>query len=149
MVGDSRRSDADSPAGPGTDIYAAMVARARALIPKLRERASKTEELRRLPPETERDLHDAGLFRIVQPKRVGGSELDYVALVDCADALGQADASVAWNFANLASHHWMLGMFDPRAQEAVWSKDVNALIASSFIFPAGRARKTKGGYTLS
>ncbi len=55
---------------------------------------------------------------------------------------------MAWNFANLSSHHWMLGMFDPRAQEAVWSKDVNALIASSFIFPAGRARKTKGGYTL-
>ena len=126
-----------------------MVARARALIPELRERASRTEALRRLPPETERALHDTGLFRILQPKRVGGSELDYVALVDCADALGQADASVAWNFANLSSHHWMLGMFDPRAQEAVWSKDVNALIASSFIFPAGRARKTKGGYTLS
>jgi len=149
MVGDGRRSDANSPAGPGTDIYAAMVARARALIPKLRERASKTEELRRLPPETERDLHDAGLFRIVQPKRVGGSELDYVALVDCADALGQADASVAWNFANLASHHWMLGMFDRHAQQAVWDKDANALIASSFIFPAGRARKVDGGYLLN
>src|SRR6266571_1779974 len=148
MVGDSRRSDADSPAGPGTDIYAAMVARARALIPKLRERASKTEELRRVPSETERDLHDAGLFRIVQPKRVGGSELDYVALVDCADMLGRADASVAWNFANLASHHWMLGMFDQRAQHEVWGKDVDTLIASSFIFPAGRARKVEGGYRL-
>src|SRR5213595_2103831 len=124
MAADGRRSDASSPAGPGTDSYTAMVARARALIPTLRERASRTEELRRLPPETERDLHDAGLFRIVQPKRVGGSELDYVALVDCADALGQADASVSWNFANLASHHWMLAMFDPRAQAAVWDKDV-------------------------
>ena len=149
MVEDGRRSDASSPAGPGTDIYAAMVARARALIPKLRERASKTEELRRLPPETERDLHDAGLFRIVQPKRVGGSELDYVALVDCADALAQADASVGWNFANLASHHWMLGMFDRHAQAAVWDKDADALIASSFIFAAGRARKVDGGYVLN
>jgi 3-hydroxy-9,10-secoandrosta-1,3,5(10)-triene-9,17-dione monooxygenase len=149
MVGDGRRSDAGLPAGPGTDSYVAMVARAKALIPRLRERASKTEELRRLPPETERDLHDAGLFRVVQPKRVGGSELDYVALVDCADALGQADASVAWNFANLASHHWMLGMFDRHAQDAVWAKDPNALIASSFIFAAGRARKVDGGYVLN
>jgi 3-hydroxy-9,10-secoandrosta-1,3,5(10)-triene-9,17-dione monooxygenase len=149
MAGDGRRPDANSLAGPGTDSYAAMVARARALIPKLCERASKTEQLRRLPPETERDLHDAGLFRIVQPKRVGGSELDYVALVDCADALGQADASVAWNFANLASHHWMLGMFDRHAQDAVWNKDANALIASSFIFAAGRARKVDGGYVLN
>ena len=61
----------------------------KALIPQLSARASRTEELRRLPPETERDLHEAGLFRIVQPKRVGGSEFDYVALVDCADAIGR------------------------------------------------------------
>jgi 3-hydroxy-9,10-secoandrosta-1,3,5(10)-triene-9,17-dione monooxygenase len=145
-----RKPNSSPPSGPdvGDRAYAAMLDRARALIPRLRERASRTEELRRLPPETERDLHDAGLFRIVQPKRVGGSEFDYVALVDCADAIGQADASVAWNLANLASHHWMLGMFDRRAQDLVWNKDANALIASSFIFPAGRARKVDGGYVL-
>ncbi|WP_152977491.1 acyl-CoA dehydrogenase family protein [Bradyrhizobium sp. BEA-2-5] len=131
------------------DRYSIMVARARALVPALRERASRTEELRRLPSETERDLLDSGLFRILQPKRVGGSELDYVALVDCADALGQGDASVSWNFANLASHHWMLAMFAPEAQSAVWEEDPDALIASSFVFPAGRARKAGGGYVLS
>lgn len=136
---------------PTTDdaAYAAMIDRAVALLPRLRERASRTEELRRLPPETERDLHEAGLFRILQPKRVGGSEFDYVALVDFADIIGQADASVAWNLANLASHHWMLGMFDRRAQDAIWDKEPDALIASSFIFPAGRAKRVEGGYRLS
>src|ERR1700736_2931416 len=150
MAGVGRKPNANLSSGSDADdrAYAAMIARAKALIPRLRERASRTEELRRLPPETERDLHDTGLFRIVQPKRVGGSEFDYVALVDCADALGQADASVAWNFANLASHHWMLGMFDKRAQDLVWNENADALIASSFIFPAGRARKVDGGYLL-
>jgi 3-hydroxy-9,10-secoandrosta-1,3,5(10)-triene-9,17-dione monooxygenase len=149
MAGVGRKPNANLSSGSDADgrAYAAMIARAKALIPNLRDRASRTEELRRLPPETERDLHDTGLFRIVQPKRVGGSEFDYVALVDCADALGQADASVGWNFANLASHHWMLGMFDKRAQDLVW-KNADALIASSFIFPAGRARKVDGGYVL-
>jgi 3-hydroxy-9,10-secoandrosta-1,3,5(10)-triene-9,17-dione monooxygenase len=128
--------------------YEAMIAAARALIPRLRDRAARTEELRHLPPETERDLHQAGMFRIVQPKRVGGAELDYVALVDCADTIAQADASVAWNLANLASHHWMLGMFDKRAQDTVWEANPDALIASSFVFPAGRARKVEGGYVL-
>ncbi len=137
-------------ASPPADIsiYAAMIDRAKALVPRLRDRAPKTEELRRLPPETERDLHDAGLFRIMQPKRVGGAELDYVALVDCADVLARGDASVAWNFANLASHHWMLGMFDRRAQDLVWNEHPDALIASSFIFPSGRAVKVDGGYRL-
>ena len=149
MAGVGHKPDISLSPGQNMETHGVMVSRARALIPQLRDRASKTEELRRLPPETERDLHDAGLFRIVQPKRVGGSELDYVALVDCADALGQADASVAWNFANLASHHWMLGMFDRHAQDAVWDKDANSLIASSFIFPAGRAKKVDGGYVLN
>jgi 3-hydroxy-9,10-secoandrosta-1,3,5(10)-triene-9,17-dione monooxygenase len=150
MAGAGLKSNTSLPSGPDADdrAYAAMIARAKALIPQLRDRASKTEDLRRLPKETERDLHEAGLFRILQPKRVGGSEFDYVALVDCADAIGQADASAAWNLANLSSHHWMLGMFDKRAQDLVWNKDVNALIASSFIFPAGRARKVDGGYVL-
>lgn len=132
----------------GERTYAAMIAKARALLPRLRERAARTEELRHLPPETEKDLHDAGLFRMLQPKRLGGAELDYVALVDCAELLGQADASVAWNLANLASHHWMLGMFEQTAQDLVWGRDPDALIASSFIFPAGRATKAEGGYRL-
>ncbi|MGY4364416.1 3-hydroxy-9,10-secoandrosta-1,3,5(10)-triene-9,17-dione monooxygenase [Bradyrhizobium sp. LB1.3] len=138
------------PAGAQFDerAHAAMVAKARALVPRLRDRAARTEELRHLPPETELDLHEAGLFRMLQPRRIGGAELDYVALIDCADQLGQADASVAWNLANLASHHWMLGMFEPTAQDLVWGRDPDALIASSFIFPAGRATRVEGGYRL-
>jgi 3-hydroxy-9,10-secoandrosta-1,3,5(10)-triene-9,17-dione monooxygenase len=132
----------------GGRAYAPIIASARALLPQLRDRAARTEELRHLPPETERDLHDAGLFRMLQPKRIGGAELDYVALIDCAELLGQADASVAWNLANLASHHWMLAMFQQKAQDLVWDRDPDALIASSFIFPAGRARKVEGGYRL-
>lgn len=135
--------------GDQAGAYIAMLDRARSLVPKLRERAAATEEMRRLPPETERELHDAGLFRIVQPQRVGGSEFDYVSLVDSAEIIALADASVAWNVANLASHHWMLGLFDRRAQDLVWDADVNALVASSFIFPSGRAKRVAGGYTLS
>lgn len=145
-----REPSMSEPAGleAGERAYAAMIAKARALVPRLRERAARTEELRRLPPETERDLHDAGLFRMLQPRRIGGAELDYVALVDCAELLGSADASVAWNLANLASHHWMLGMFEQKAQDLVWDRDPDVLIASSFIFPAGRATRVAGGYRL-
>lgn len=150
MADAGQRPSTTEVAGAKSDdaAYALAINRAKELIPRLQARATRTEELRRIPPETERDLHDAGLFRIVQPKRVGGAELDYVALVDCAEALGRGDASVAWNVANLASHHWMLGMFDKRAQDRVWDDVPDALIASSFIFPAGRATRAAGGYKL-
>ena len=148
MTATGPKADAAVGADSDSRSYATMVARAAALAPRFRERVSRSEELCRLPAETERDLHESGLFRIVQPKRVGGSELDYIALIDCADAIGQGDASAAWTFANLASHHWMLAMFDSRAQDIVWGKNPDTLIASSFIFPAGRARKVEGGYVL-
>jgi 3-hydroxy-9,10-secoandrosta-1,3,5(10)-triene-9,17-dione monooxygenase len=142
------KPSASSTAMPGDDAYAAMLARAQALLPQLRERAARTEELRHLPPETERELHAAGLFRILQPKRVGGAEFDYVALVDLAEVIARADASVAWNLVNLGSHHWMLALFDPRAQDLIWGQSPDALIASSFVFPGGRAKKVDGGYRL-
>ena len=146
---DARSVDPLNPASGSDDAYAGMMQRAHDLLPVLRARAEATEELRRMPPETEQDLHAAGLFRILQPASVGGSEFDYVALIDFADVLGRADASVAWNVANLASHHWMLAMFDKRAQDLIWNENRDALIASSFIFPGGRARKVEGGYRLS
>jgi len=49
-----------------------LVERARALLPTLKERAKQTDELRRIPDETIRDLREAGLFRAVQPVQYGG-----------------------------------------------------------------------------
>ena len=95
----------------------------------------QTEALRPLPEETERNLHEAGLFRILQPRRIGGGELDYVAMVDVADVLARGDASVAWTVTNLASHHWMLAMFEERRRTLIWGESPDTLIASSFVFP--------------
>jgi len=129
----------------GTDLWR----KAEALLPKLKERAPKCEQLRRLPDETLRDFHDAQLFRIHQPKRVGGAELEFAAVVTYGALFARACASTAWNWVNFAAHHMMLGMFPPQAQDEIWGKSRDALIASSFVFPAGKARKVQDGYMLS
>ena len=127
----------------------AVLRRAEALLPGLRERAALAEERRRLPAETEAAFHENGLFRVLQPKRVGGGELDYGILVDLGAVVARACPSSAWNLTNLLSHHWMLAMFEPQAQAEVWSADRDALVAASLIFPAGRARAVDGGFVLS
>ena len=129
----------------GTDLWQ----KAEALLPRLKERAPKCEQLRRLPDETLRDFHDAQLFRIHQPKRVGGAELEFAAVVTYGALFASACASTAWNWVNFAAHHMMLGMFPPQAQDEIWGKSRDALIASSFVFPAGKARKVQDGYLLS
>ena len=129
--------------------HAELWARAQALLPALKERAAKSEELRRIPEETLRDFHEAQLLRIHQPKRVGGAELEFVAVVTFGALFARACASTAWNWVNFAAHHMMLGMFPRQAQDEVWGESRDALIASSFVFPAARAKKVKGGYVLS
>jgi 3-hydroxy-9,10-secoandrosta-1,3,5(10)-triene-9,17-dione monooxygenase len=133
----------------GTSRYKGIWEKAEALLPILRERAAKCEELRRMPDETLRDFHDAKLFRIQQPKRVGGAELEFVAIVHFGALLARACASSAWNFINFAAHHHMLGMFPAKAQDEIWGASPDTLIASSFVFPAGKAQKVKDGYVIS
>ncbi|HZK89988.1 MAG TPA: acyl-CoA dehydrogenase family protein [Stellaceae bacterium] len=141
--------DAKMGRGGAAPNYSALLARAEALIPVLRERAPRAEELRRLPDETIADLHDSGLFRVLQPKRVGGSELPFRALVELVSVIARGDGSTGWVLANLAAHHWLLGMWPKRAQDEVWGQSPDNLIGSALIFPRGRAQKVEGGYRLS
>ena len=127
----------------------ALLARAEALVPVLRERAGRAEELRRLPDETIADLHDSGLFRILQPKRVGGSELPFRAIVEIVAALGRGCGSTAWVLANLAAYHWLLGMWPKQGQDDVWGQSPDNLVGSALIFARGRARPVPGGYRLT
>ena len=142
-------ADAKSKNPGGPPDLPELLARAEALVPVLRERAGRTEELRRLPDETIDDLHRTGLFRMLQPKRVGGSELPFRSIVELVSVIGKGDGSTAWVLANLAAHHWMLAMFPKQAQDEVWGQSPDDLIGSALVFPRGRARRVEGGYRVS
>src|ERR1700759_5705875 len=129
--------------------YEELLGRAEALIPVLRERAPRAEELRRLPDETIADLHKSGRFRVLQPKRVGGGELPFRALVELVSVVSRGCGSPGWVLANLAAHHWLLGMWHPEAQEEIWGESPDSLISSALIFARGRAVRAPGGYRLS
>jgi len=121
---------------------------ARALIPLLRERAVEDAGNRRISADTIGRLVDAGLFRILQPKRWGGYELGQQTFADVQMLLAQGDMSVAWVFGVLGVHAFHLGLYDDRAADDVWGRD-NALLISSPYMPGGVARTVPGGYVLS
>src|SRR5215813_12134186 len=133
----------------GPPDFAELLQRAEALVPVLRERAGKAEELRRVPDETIEDLHRSGLFRILQPERVGGSELPFRSIVELVSVIARGDGSTAWVLANLAAHHWLLGMWPRQAQDEVWNESPDNLIGSALIFPRGRAHRVAGGYRVT
>ncbi len=126
-----------------------LAARAHALIPVLRQRAQRAEELRRIPDETLHDLHASGLFRMLQPKRVGGSELSYEAIVQLTAIVARGCGSTAWVLSNLANHHWMLALWPRAMQDEIWGKSPDTLVGSALMFPAGHAARDGKGFRLS
>ena len=129
--------------------YEEAMRRARECVPVLATRAQKCEDARVLLPENEKLLHEAGLFRFHQPRRFGGMELPFQAIVDIVAELARGCPSTAWNVGNLGCHHWILAYYEPETQHEVWDADPDALIASSIALAAGKGRKTPGGFVVS
>src|SRR5688572_18782490 len=94
-----------------------LVARARALVPALKERAERCEDRRCVPDETIEDLVRAGLLRMSQPVRYSGYEMGWDVLCDVADVLAPADGSQAWLQHIFADHTVLVATFPAQAQE--------------------------------
>ena len=127
-----------------------ILERALSLRPVLRERAAQAELSRRLPEETYRAFQEAGFFKIMQPRRYGGLELDFGVQTALGIELGRACGSSAWVATLLACHAWIGGMFPGTAQEEIWGRNPNAVIATSFLSErTDVARAPGGGWRLS
>ena len=113
---------------PGADE---LVARARAMVPNLRQRAGATEAARRISKEAGQEFADAGFFRVLQPKRFGGYEAPFGTHMRIATELGRGCASSAWVASVVAVHSWIVGMFPLEAQEEVWGNNSAALIPTA------------------
>jgi 3-hydroxy-9,10-secoandrosta-1,3,5(10)-triene-9,17-dione monooxygenase len=125
-----------------------LVARARAMIPALKARAQAQADNRRLLPETVAEIKAAGLFRVLQPKRWGGYEMDPIVFADVQMALAEGDMSTAWVYGVVGVHAFQIALFDDRAAQDVWGEDSSVLIASTYM-PTGRATPAEGGYRFS
>lgn len=125
-----------------------LVARARALVPVLRERVKQADQLRRLPDETVSDFQKAGFFRILQPARYGGFEHDPKVFFDVQMTIGAACPSSAWVLGVVAVHNWQLALFPQQAQDEVWGQDTSTLISSSYA-PTGKIERVEGGFKVS
>ena len=72
------------------------VARAAALAPRIAAAAEEIERTRRLPGSLLSALHEAGMFRLLMPRSVGGAETDPPTFVRVIETVAKADGSTAW-----------------------------------------------------
>ncbi|MFV9430654.1 3-hydroxy-9,10-secoandrosta-1,3,5(10)-triene-9,17-dione monooxygenase oxygenase subunit [Rhodococcus aetherivorans] len=120
----------------------------RDLIPAIADRAADTDRLGRISDETVRDLVSAGVFRMLQPRRYGGSETEPTRFYEVVRTVSKACGSTGWVTSIVGVHPWHLALFDDRAQQDVWGEDDSTLVSSAYA-PVGRLVPVDGGYRLS
>ena len=123
--------------------------RACELVPVLRERAARAEQLRQIPPESVRDLRSSGLIRIGNPDRYGGHGVELDAAFDVGWELGRGCGSTAWCYSLWTVHNWWLGHFPERAQEDFFAGGPDTLFSSGLNPAGGKAVPVDGGFRLS
>ncbi len=125
----------------------AVVAAVEDLLPVLRERAQETEDRRSLPAESVKALEEAGVFRLLQPKRWGGLEADPVTFLGVIRSIASACGSTGWVCSVMSVHNWQLALFPDQAQQDIWGSDPSTRASSSYA-PTGTAKQVDGGYRL-
>jgi len=125
-----------------------LVARARAMIPTLKARAKACIAARNVPAETIAEMQAAGFFRIVQPKRYGGYEMNPNVFFEVQKLIAEGCMSTGWLYGVLGCHPYELALFHDRAQQEVWGEDPSMLVSSTYQ-PVGQVEVVDGGFTLS
>jgi alkylation response protein AidB-like acyl-CoA dehydrogenase len=125
-----------------------LVRRATELQPLLARNAAQAEADRRIPEENIEAIREAGLFKLMIPKRLGGHETTIRTKLDVTAALGEACGSTAWVVALTNVCAWFTGLFCDRAQQDVFGADPDARVAGVFA-PSTDVEKVDGGYRVS
>jgi 3-hydroxy-9,10-secoandrosta-1,3,5(10)-triene-9,17-dione monooxygenase len=140
-----RRAPPFADDGALPDEERALLDRARALIPLLAVRAPAATAARQLPAQTIVDYREAGILRILQPRRFGGRQGRFSLFSQIVEELTYGCASSAWVYAVLAEHQWIIAQYPEQAQIDVWGDDPEAVAASS-LAPRAAAKRTAGGW---
>jgi alkylation response protein AidB-like acyl-CoA dehydrogenase len=126
-----------------------LIGRARALAPLLAAEAPKIEAARELTPAVVSALHEAGLFRLLTPRSLGGHEVTPLVFVQAMEELAKADASTAWCVAQTSIASTICSTLDPQAAREIFGADPRAVLAVGPPSASGRAVAVADGYRLS
>jgi alkylation response protein AidB-like acyl-CoA dehydrogenase len=149
MSATARHAAGQSPVNDtATVTFDDLVKRAEALQPMLLKNAAESERQRRSAEENIRAICDAGLFRLMVPRRYGGFEGTLKSHLEVSAALAEACGGTAWVVALTNVCAWFTGLFPRQAQDDVFAVNHDARVAGVFM-PSFQTRRVAGGLMVS
>ncbi|MHC8380514.1 acyl-CoA dehydrogenase family protein [Pseudomonas sp. LB3P14] len=127
---------------------AELVARARAMVPTLRERSAHCEQLRHIPRETFENFRDAGLLRIAQPREFGGWGHGIDTIAEVGMEVGRGCGSSAWMAGQWPGHQFMVGYFSLEAQQEYWAQDPDTMSSTASAQARVNIEPERGGFRV-
>jgi len=112
--------------------------------PILEECAAQAESERALPDRAYDAMVDAGLFRMLAPKALGGLELHPVEAYEVVEALARIDSAAAWNLNQSSATAAVAAWLPKEGGEELYARGPDTIFAGGF-FPPGPSVRVAGG----
>jgi indole-3-acetate monooxygenase len=126
-----------------------VVQAAAALQPVLRDYREELEREQRMPPKLFAQLREAGFYKMVIPRALGGFQVDPLTYLRVVELLAEGVGSVGWNLGNGGVGQLVtLGLPDDGVEE-IYGKRADTVIAGTAVPGGGQAMRVAGGYRVS
>ncbi|WP_087643464.1 acyl-CoA dehydrogenase family protein [Caballeronia choica] len=125
-----------------------LVKRAQGLQPLLFKNAPDSDRNRRASEENIEAIADAGLFKLMLPKRYGGYEGTMRSHLEVTAALGEACGGTSWVTSLINGSAWIISLFPEQAQDDVYGANPDARVSGVFT-PTMQVRRVAGGLVMS
>jgi alkylation response protein AidB-like acyl-CoA dehydrogenase len=116
------------------------------LAPSIRAAADDMDRRGVVPAELVTELREAGAFRLLTPRELGGFEAPLTTVLRVYEELGRIDASVAWLVWN-ANFGFIGALLDDDGNARLWGNGTEPVFANSG--QPGVAVPADGGYRVS
>jgi alkylation response protein AidB-like acyl-CoA dehydrogenase len=124
-----------------------LVERVTALVPALRKSAPEAEQARRISVATLDALDNAGVFRMMAPRNVGGDEADFDTQCRVLAEVARGCPSASWVSTIYSAMAWVAGVYPDQAQDEIFAAGVPRI--AGVFSPTGTAARRDGGWLLN
>jgi indole-3-acetate monooxygenase len=118
------------------------------LGPLVAEHSAEGERNRRVPEAVIRAMKDAGLFRMMTPKSIGGLEADPVTSARVFEEVARFDSAASWILQAANSGDFYCARLPDEGAEEIYACGPDNMIALS-VHPPMKATPVDGGYRVS